>query len=86
MMFCYGSRSWDILLKKIFISFGEILNVGRTLMIHLSMEKIMEAFWCREYIFLLATTPGCNSAFLSTVERIRLSSLKDTKFSSRFKK
>ena len=55
-------------------------------MIHLSMEKIMEAFWCREYIFLLATTPGCNSAFLSTVEKIRLSSLKDAKFSSRFKK
>lgn len=55
-------------------------------MIHLSMEKIMEAFWCREYMFLLATAAGCNSAFLSTAERIRLSSLKDAKLCSRFKK
>ena len=86
MIFCYGSLNWDILLKKIFISFGEILNVGRTLMIHLSMEKIMEAFCCREYMCLLAITPGCSSAFLSTAERIRLSSLKDAKLSSRFKK
>lgn len=73
-------------LKKICKSFGEILNIGRTLMIHLSMEKIMGAFWCREYMFLLATAAGCNSAFLSTAERIRLSSLKDAKLCSRFKK
>lgn len=50
------------------------------------MEKIMEVFWCREYMFLLATASGCNSAFLPTVERIRLSSLKDAKLCSRFKK
>lgn len=85
-MIGYGSLSWDVLLKKIFTPFGEILNPGRTLMIYLSMEKVMEVFWCREYMFLLATAAGRNSAFLPSMERIRLSSPRDAKLCSRFKK
>lgn len=72
-MIGYGSLSWDVLLKKIFTPFGEILNPGRTLMIYLSMEKVMEVFWCREYMFLLATAAAATLLFLPSMERIRLS-------------